>query len=112
MQFKNAELASVLLNEVLQNQLQSVDCYKSLDYLILIQMMVIHNMVLNYSDIRVSVGIVLEVLQGGKSTFNHHNAALLILSKTVLIASPRHLEQLLELCKFNQTGFLKYSVVL
>lgn len=105
-------MASDLLNEVLQNQLQSAICYKSLDYLVLVQIMVIHNMVLNYSDIQVSVGIVLKVLQEGKSTFNHHNAALLILSKTVLKASPRHLEQLLELCKFNLTGLLNYSVVL
>lgn len=73
-------------------------------------MLVIHNMVLNYSDIRVSVGIVLKVLQERKSTFNHHNAALLIFAKTVLIASPKHLEQLLELCKFNPTGLLKHSV--
>ncbi|CAG9764402.1 unnamed protein product [Ceutorhynchus assimilis] len=96
MQDKNSELAGSLLDEVFHSQLNSAEHLRNLDYLILMQILNIHNMILNNTDCRRIIKITLLILP--KTTFCHYNVSVLILAKAVSVCSPLYLEDLLNLC--------------
>ncbi|XP_019767478.2 focadhesin isoform X1 [Dendroctonus ponderosae] len=94
MENKHTELAGSLLDEALQRQLLNPGKY--VDYLIFAQILVVEKMVARNADCRLVIKTLLDLLK--RVAIGHSNAALLILSKAVLVCSPGYLEELLQLC--------------
>ncbi|XP_050296480.1 uncharacterized protein LOC126736254 [Anthonomus grandis grandis] len=96
-QRRHSKLTGFLLTEFLQSHRNNLD-YKHLEYMILLQILVIHNMILNNQDCRILIKTVLTLLPN--VSFCHHNLCLLLLSKSVLVCSPLYLEELFNLCYY------------
>ncbi|XP_066154783.1 focadhesin [Euwallacea fornicatus] len=94
----NVEQSAYLLNDALQIQLTSSKILKYIDLVILLQILAIAHLILNSENCQVAIETTLLVLS--KIDFCHHNIALLILSKAVLVCPSTYLESLLKLCYY------------
>lgn len=102
MQNKHAELAAVLLDEALQRQ--QLKPGQHVEHLILAQVLVVEKMIAHNADCGLVIKTLLDLLK--THVIGQSNAALLILSKAVLVCSPSCLEDLLELCEFWSLRFV------
>ncbi|XP_066249245.1 focadhesin [Euwallacea similis] len=97
-QGRNVEQNAYFLNDALQTQLTFSEPLKHIDLIILLQILAIANLTLNSEDCQVATETLLLVLP--KTDFCHHNMALLILSKAILVCPSTYLESLLKLCYY------------